>query len=277
MRPGLARICPPPPVQADWGHAGHHGTTQSPFSTPMRCLDLTLDTPAENLALDEALLLEAEEGSGGEILRFWTSPVPFVVVGIGARVQEEVFQDACQDDDVPVLRRCSGGGTVLQGPGCLSYALILRIRSDAPTATITGTNRFVMQRNADALAALLDKPVTVEGHTDLAVDGLKVSGNSQRRLRNHLLFHGTFLLGMGSAMITRLLRQPHREPAYRAGRPHEAFVADLNVSGAAVKEALFRAWQTCGALEERRIRQLNGRVSALVARSYGNDQWNLRS
>ena len=47
----------------------------------MRHLDLTLPSPAENLACDEALLDWCESGEGVETLRFWESPVPFIVVG----------------------------------------------------------------------------------------------------------------------------------------------------------------------------------------------------
>ena len=43
----------------------------------MRLLDLTLPDPAENLALDEALLLAAE-GGGPEVLRLWEQPTPAV-------------------------------------------------------------------------------------------------------------------------------------------------------------------------------------------------------
>src|SRR6516225_265147 len=40
-------------------------------ATTMRLLELNLPHPAENLALDESLLLAAEEGDGGEVLRLW--------------------------------------------------------------------------------------------------------------------------------------------------------------------------------------------------------------
>ena len=56
----------------------------------MKVLDLTLPTPAENLACDEALLDAAESGAGGEALRFWESPVHFVVVGYANKVATEV-------------------------------------------------------------------------------------------------------------------------------------------------------------------------------------------
>ena len=44
-------------------------------------MDLTLPSPAENLALDEALLEEAEAtGRPTETLRFWEPARPMVVV-----------------------------------------------------------------------------------------------------------------------------------------------------------------------------------------------------
>ncbi len=48
----------------------------------MELLELTLATPEENLALDEALLDEAEAaGRPSEVLRLWESILPAVVVG----------------------------------------------------------------------------------------------------------------------------------------------------------------------------------------------------
>ena len=98
----------------------------------MKLLDLTLPSPAENLACDEALLDACDENGGEEILRFWEAREPFVVVGYANKVATEVNLDACAAKKLPVFRRCSGGGTVLQGPGCLNYALILRITDDGP-------------------------------------------------------------------------------------------------------------------------------------------------
>src|SRR5262245_40400973 len=91
----------------------------------MQSLDVTLPTLAENLALDEALLLEAEAGHGGETLRLWEWPHPAVILGAGCRLADEVDEEACRRDGVPILRRSSGGGTVLLGAGCLLYSLVL--------------------------------------------------------------------------------------------------------------------------------------------------------
>ncbi len=101
----------------------------------MKWLDAVLGTPAENLACDEALLDRCEE-RGEEILRFWESRQHFVVVGYGNSVAAEVNVFACAQLGVPILRRCSGGGTVVQGPGCLNYNLSLCIPEDGPLATV---------------------------------------------------------------------------------------------------------------------------------------------
>ncbi|MEI9961799.1 MAG: hypothetical protein WDM76_11890 [Limisphaerales bacterium] len=100
----------------------------------MKHLDLTLPSPAENLACDEALLDWCEENPNEEILRFWESPENFIVVGYANKIATEVNIPACKSKKIPIFRRCSGGGTVVQGPGCLNYALILRIADDGPAS-----------------------------------------------------------------------------------------------------------------------------------------------
>ncbi|MDH5639889.1 MAG: hypothetical protein OEY28_01240, partial [Nitrospira sp.] len=74
----------------------------------LRLLDLTLPTPAENLALDEALLDELDEHEGDPVLRFWESDRLFVVLGATCRAVHDVHLAACEQDGIPVLRRASG-------------------------------------------------------------------------------------------------------------------------------------------------------------------------
>ncbi len=195
----------------------------------MHYLDLTLPTPAENLAGDEALLETSETGVGHESLRFWQPRQYFVVLGYANGAEREVDWEACRAAGVPVYRRISGGGTVLQGPGCLNYNLILKIEHSTPLAGITDTNRFIMERHAAALTAVVNRPVRVQGFTDLTVHDLKFSGNSQRRKRRFLMFHGTFLLDFDLDLMERLLRFPSHQPDYRQDRAHRAFLTNLQV------------------------------------------------
>lgn len=239
----------------------------------MKVLDLTLPSPAENLACDEALLDAAESGAGGEVLRFWESPEYFVVVGYANKVATEVDVPACAARNIPILRRCSGGGTVLQGPGCLNYALVLRISEDGPTRTISAANNFIMQRNCAALESRIENPesrIHVCGHTDLTIGGLKFSGNSQRRRKNFLLFHGTFLLNFNLALVEDYLRMPSLQPDYRADRRHGEFITNLKLSCNQVKAGLCQAWKAIdpvAAYPENEIKRL-------VADKYSRPEWN---
>src|SRR5437868_3728954 len=105
--------------------------------------DLAFSTPEENLACDEALLDLCEETGGQEILRLWEPTRYFVVVGYGNKVETEVHVSFCHERAIPILRRCTGGGTVLQGPGLLNYALILGTDASGPCHSISAANKFI--------------------------------------------------------------------------------------------------------------------------------------
>lgn len=221
-----------------------------------------------NLACDHALLDACEMGRLNGVLRFWAPTNYFVVVGYGNRIHTEVNAVACEAKGIPVLRRCSGGGTVLQGPGCLNYALIAP--AEGPMATITGANRHIMEAHQRIFTELLGQPVHTQGITDLAVGARKFSGNAQRRKRNWLLFHGTCLLDMDIPLIESLLCQPSLEPDYREGRSHEAFLMNTGLSAERIKEALCRLW---GAASPAALK-LEVETRLLVEEKYSRPEWN---
>ena len=236
---------------------------------PVQLLDLALPTPAENLACDEALLDDCE-ARGGSALRFWESTTPFVVVGYANPVASEVNLPACDAAQVPVLRRCSGGGTVVQGPGCLNYALVLEIADNPALATVSGANQFILRRNTAALSVLLPEAVELCGDTDLVWRGRKFSGNAQRRRRTHLLFHGTVLLGFDMTLVEKYLPLPTRQPAYRESRAHHEFIGNLPLTSTAVKHAFVEAWS---ANEELAAWPEEG-TRRLVRERYALAEWN---
>jgi lipoate---protein ligase len=236
----------------------------------MQYLDLTLASAAANLACDEALLDACEEGAGQEALRFWEPKEYFVVAGFSNEVAREVNLAACLQAGLGVFRRCSGGGTVLQGPGCLNYSLVLKIEGRPSVETITGANRYIMERQRTALASLLPQPVEVMGCTDLAVNGLKCSGNAQRRKRQALIFHGTFLLRFDLSLMDQYLLMPSRQPEYRKGRSHDHFLMNLDLAASAVKDALREAWSADNPLPEAPD------CRKLIAEKYARDDWNMK-
>lgn len=208
----------------------------------MKILDLTLPEPHQNLACDEALLELAEAGLCGEVLRFWESRVPFVVLGYSNRYATEANVEYCKKNGIPILRRPSGGGTVLLGPGCLNFSLILKIPNKGPLAHLVPTNQFILETHRLAFNPLLNHDVHVKGTSDLTLGNLKFSGNAQRRKREHLLFHGTFLHSFKLDLISAALNHPAQEPEYREKREHKDFLTNIPLTTVLIKGALQKAW-----------------------------------
>lgn len=238
----------------------------------MKYIDLSFQTPQENLACDEALLECAEESSGGEVLRFWESNDYFVVLGYSRKFHLEVNGEACRKHNIPVLRRPSGGGTVLQGPGCLNYSLILNLENGRPLQTITETNRYILNRHKKSLEPILDRIISVRGISDLALGNLKFSGNAQRRKKLFVLFHGTFLLDFKIPLIEEILTLPPAQPEYRKNRKHRDFLINLNANQKTIKQALKEAWSADEILNSI-PRQ---KISQLIEERYAKDAWNLK-
>jgi lipoate-protein ligase A len=238
----------------------------------MDLVDLTMPTPAENLALDEALLDEAEAGDEPrECLRLWESPQPIVVVGRNSQVATEVREDNCLRREIPILRRTSGGCAVVAGPGCLMYAVVLCYEHRPSLHMLDEAHRFVLGTLANALRPLVGA-VAHRGTCDLALGDRKFSGNSLRCRRRALLYHGTLLYDFPLALIGDCLAMPPRLPDYRGTRAHAAFVTNLPAGAQALRAALVSAWQarpTTRPWPEQRVKEL-------VAERYSRAEWNLR-
>lgn len=236
----------------------------------MYLLDLTLPSPAENLALDEALLDQAElAGHPLETLRLWEPAEPMVVVGRSSRMEEEVCLEACRELGILAFRRVSGGAAIVTGPGCLMYAVVLSYRRRPALRLLDHAHAFVMNTMAAALERLV-RGVEPQGISDLAVGGKKVSGNSVRCKRDHLLYHGTLLFDFPLELVERCLKMPPRQPEYRSGRSHRAFVANLPLSRGEIRQAVAEAWQA----DKPHPEWPRQRTAELVVERYGRDEWN---
>jgi lipoate-protein ligase A len=250
-------------------------------------LDLTLESPAENLALDEALLDRAEDvavpnaaraaagsaGCFGEILRLWEPTSPFVVLGRGSHVEQEVDLAACDRLGLPVLRRASGGAAVVVGPGCLLFAVVLSYDLRPELRPVDAAHRFVVGRIAEAVSLSVPQ-VTPAGTSDLVLaqdagEQRKCSGNSLRCKRTHFLYHGTLIYDFDIGLIETCLRMPPRQPEYRRGRSHDRFLANVPASAAALRRSLAQVWQAAEPLAAWPREQ----TARLAASRYSSEAW----
>jgi len=236
----------------------YHFPYQAPSLHLMQHLKLTLDTPAENLALDEALLDAAEAREiASSVLRLWESPEYCVVLGRSSKADVEVDLAACRASGVPVLRRCSGGGTIVAGPGCLMYAVVLDFETHPHLRAVDLAHRHVLERMADILTPMVPD-VSTAGISDLVIRppseaatptvSRKFSGNALRIKRNHFLYHGTLLYDFDLNYLSQLLGSATRQPDYRDERSHTDFVANLPLRREELTKTLIEGWDAQSAL-----------------------------
>lgn len=208
----------------------------------MKLLELTL-SPALNLSLDDALLETAEATeSHPEVLRLWQPDSPMVVIGRSSPLEMEVQLEHCQQESIPVFRRISGGQSIVTGPNCLMYAVLLDYRKRPELRMLDQAHEFVMLQLRDALHAI-GVETEMHGTCDLTFEGRKFSGNALRCRRNWFLYHGTIILdGFDLSLIAQCLGDPKRQPDYREGRSHREFVTSIPAKLDDVKAALIKQW-----------------------------------
>ena len=198
------------------------------YQPQMQLRDISFPTPEENIAFDEVLLNLAEKQGMGEYLRYWESARIFIVLGRIGRAEIDINLTRTQEDNIPVLRRSSGGGTVVQGPGCLNYTLILSKQKHPVLNDLRQSYEWISGRVIEAL-----RQSGVEAYfrptSDLATGPgeKKFSGNAQRRGKHYILHHGTILYKFDLSLISRYLNMPQDIPEYRKQRGHTDFVTNI--------------------------------------------------
>jgi len=259
-------------INAPWTTVGqrHDACSAPAIGLPATWLTATSRGVAENLAIDEALLEEAHEGRRlRPVARAWVACSPAVVVGSSSRVADEVDLAACRKEGLPVVRRSSGGATVVVGPGCLMWSLVLPCPDGPPTV-----ERLHASILAAVVAAFGSAGVNLRrrGTSDLVLGDRKVAGNALRVRRGGVLYHGTLLDAFDLGLISRVLRHPPREPDYRESRSHEAFLANLELGG----ESLQRLIRTAFAADDAAEPCDPARTARLLEQRYANEAWNGR-
>ena len=150
------------------------------------------------------------------MLRFWEPAEYAVVLGASCRLGDDVLVDACRADGVPILRRSSGGGTVVVGPGALNVSVILPESAAPGLSAVDVAHRYVLEWIARSIRGA-GPPVTLEGRATwcsaaASAAAVPSAGSST----------GSWSTARSSTIspierIDRYLAIPRRQPEYRAG------------------------------------------------------------
>ncbi|HOL20127.1 MAG TPA: lipoate--protein ligase family protein [Candidatus Hydrogenedens sp.] len=233
-------------------------------------------TPEENIAVEEFLFSSKNTFfEKYNLLRIWECDEYFIVLGSSQKVQDEVFLDVCRQEGIKIIRRCSAGGAVLQGPGCINYSLFLDLVLYPQLRNIRESYYILLSPLISVLRNNYGLHTTIKGISDICFNNKKFSGNAQRRSSRVLLHHGTILYSVNYDLMERVLRIPQKQPEYRDGRNHRDFVGTLPLSKEQIIDTIFTAFgkdTISFSLSNKNIEDIKN----LAINKYSNLDWNYR-
>ena len=162
----------------------------------------TSTDPYFNLAEEEFLLKEMTE----DIFRLWRNS-PSIIVGRYQNTIAEIDSDYTRTHSIPVVRRLSGGGAVFHDLGNLNFTFIQNITQKASKSAVDPSEMF-RHFTAPIIGALRSIGVNAEfqGRNDLAIDGMKFSGNAICIHKNRILMHGTLMFKVSKTDLSKALK-----------------------------------------------------------------------
>ena len=168
-----------------------------------------------NMAIDEAMLL-AQKASFQPTLRFYNWLQPAFSFGYFQRISEEVDVSACGAHGIELVRRMTGGGTVVHGWD-VTYTIIVPHGSgtfpkDIAAAYCAISDCLIngLRRLEIDVAHQTEKPIAGEAPNicltnpaqyDTLLNGKKIAGVSQRRNQVGVMYQGYIALDLPTSEV----------------------------------------------------------------------------
>lgn len=147
------------------------------------CLQDTGTDPYFNVALEEYLLKHTNK----DFFRLWRNDNA-IVVGKNQNTIGEINTDYVAQNNIAVVRRCSGGGTVYHDMGNVNYTFISTVEQGQAKIDFAKYGQPIIDMLAHyGITAHFD------ARHSIRIGDLKISGNAEAIHRNRTLHHGCIL------------------------------------------------------------------------------------
>lgn len=173
----------------------------------------------KQLQLEEALLRATNqnfclinEGSSQEA----------IVMGISSKVEEHLHKNRVIEEDVDVIRRFSGGGTVFVDKDTYFVSFIINKES----LDISPFPEPILRWSESFYKGVFNKYFSLK-ENDYTFRDRKFGGNAKYIQKDRWLLHTSFLWDYDEERMS-LLRNPKVAPRYRERRSHSDFLTTLN-------------------------------------------------
>ena len=181
----------------------------------------------EQLRYEELLLRNTKDN--WFIFNYGTT-VPTIVLGLSGKVLELVNIERVREDKIPMVRRYTGGGTVIVDKNTVFSTLIMN-SSDAktqpyPREIMNWSDKHIYQRVFSDLIKEKGIQFALREH-DYVLNDVKCGGNAQTITKDRWVHHTSFLWDF-TLNNMNYLALPKKRPQYRGDRNHNDFLTKLN-------------------------------------------------
>ncbi len=227
--------------------------------------------PRFNLAAEEYLFRNRIED-----LFFLYVNGPSVIIGKHQNAYEEINLKYLRDNNIPLVRRISGGGTVYHDEGNLNFTFI----KNSPGGRQADFRKYI----APVISFFREWGISSEvgDKNDIRSDGLKFSGNAEHIFKNRVLHHGTILYSSTLRHLREALAKGTGEYISKAVQSNRTSVGNLaerlpGISGVTdLKRRIFRYIESLNTGATNYIfndTDLSG-INRLIDEKYNKWDWN---
>jgi len=158
----------------------------------------------------------------------WIPDKVYIVLGASNHADDALNMENVVKDKIPVLKRPSGGQTVILTPNNIIIAAVFFDKKTShPKEVFEQINKLIIS----TIEKTGIRNLSLMGISDIAISGKKILGSAIYRSKDALLYHAVLNLGEPSVTFERYLKHPSKEPDYRKGRSHSKFVTSLKEKG----------------------------------------------
>lgn len=233
--------------------------------------------PQWNLAAEEYLFKNFKQS----IFRLWRNE-PSIIIGLHQNAFAEINLDYVKNNNIPVIRRLSGGGAVFHDLGNVNFTFIDNKIASESTADMFGrfTKPIIAALNSLGIEASL------KGRNDLVIEDKKFSGNAVAVYKERILQHGTLLYSASMANLSEALanRPEHfKGKAVQSNRARVTNISDHLSNAMTVEEFVtYMEKFVTDSLSSKYVRyhytsQDLSQIAKLTMEKYSKDSWNYGS
>ena len=154
-----------------------------------------------------------------DVFLLWQND-PAVIVGSYQNICREVHVESLRRLGIPVVRRCTGGGTVYHDLGNVNYTYITQADGGV---SYDGVLLPVIRALND-----IGVPARKNRTCDIAIGDLKISGSAQRMTKGRLLHHGTLLFSSDLEVLDRITTR-RKNDCFRSKGTQSAICTVTNI------------------------------------------------